>query len=86
MAQRQNGLSLEWWRILCVAVLSSGGSAHGVPASDQGLGRAETRLRAIYEQGDFRAGRYRVEWLADSSAYVVEERPAGADRPQLTRA
>jgi dipeptidyl-peptidase-4 len=37
------------------------------------LDEAESRLRAIYERGDFRARRFRAEWLPDGSGYTVSE-------------
>jgi len=36
-------------------------------------GRAETRLKAIYDRGEFRARNYRPIWLSDSSGFVTEE-------------
>jgi len=38
------------------------------------LEQAEQRLRAIYDRGEFRARRFRGEWLPDSSGYTVSER------------
>jgi len=46
---------------------------------------AESRLRAIYERGDFRAKRFRANWLADSSGYTVRESVAGTDERALVR-
>ena len=37
------------------------------------LDAAESRLKAIYERGEFRAKRFGGEWLPDSSGYVVRE-------------
>jgi dipeptidyl-peptidase-4 len=37
------------------------------------LKEAETRLRAIYDREEFRAKRFRAEWLPDSSGYTVLE-------------
>lgn len=36
-------------------------------------GKAETRLKAIYDRGEFRAKSYRPTWLSDSSGFVTEE-------------
>jgi dipeptidyl-peptidase-4 len=41
----------------------------------------ESRLKAIYERGDFRPLRVRAEWLPDSSGYTIEEREPGSDKP-----
>ncbi len=40
----------------------------------------ESRLKAIYERGEFRPEQFRAEWMADSSGYVVEERDSKTDR------
>ena len=37
------------------------------------LENAESRLRAIYEGGEFRAKRFRGDWLPDGSGYTVLE-------------
>jgi dipeptidyl-peptidase-4 len=37
------------------------------------LKEAESRLRAIYERSEFRAKRFRADWLSDSSGYTVLE-------------
>jgi len=42
-------------------------------ARDVLLKEAESRLQAIYERGEFRAKRFRAEWLPDSSGYTVRE-------------
>ena len=39
---------------------------------------AESRLRAIYEREEFRAKRFRADWLDDSSGYTVLETVSGA--------
>jgi len=37
------------------------------------LNEAESRLRAIYNRGEFRPKRFRADWLSDSSGYTVLE-------------
>ncbi|MCP4612202.1 MAG: prolyl oligopeptidase family serine peptidase [Planctomycetes bacterium] len=49
------------------------------------LKEAESRLRAIYERGEFRVRRFRADWLADSSGYTVSEPVAGKDKRVLVR-
>ena len=44
------------------------------------LDRAEHKLRAIYERGEFRARGFRARWLPDSSAYVFGARQRGRGR------
>ncbi len=53
----------------------------GIVASDIGartprqlvLKEAESRFRAIYDRGEFRAKRFRGQWLSDSSGYTLLE-------------
>ncbi|UCG46237.1 MAG: DPP IV N-terminal domain-containing protein [Phycisphaerales bacterium] len=45
------------------------------------LKEAESRFRAIYDRGEFRAKRFRGQWLSDSSGYtVLESAPDGKGR------
>jgi len=58
---------------------------YGRTASEQMLEKAEPRLRAIYERGEFRAKRFRGQWLADSSGYTVSESVPGEEERVLVR-
>jgi len=58
---------------------------YGQTASEQMLEKAEPRLRAIYERGEFRAKQFRGEWLADSSGYTVSESVPGEEKRVLVR-
>ncbi len=49
------------------------------------LGEAEARLRGIYDRGEFRARRFRADWLPDSSGYTVSERVPGGTAPVLVK-
>ncbi|MCZ6792066.1 MAG: hypothetical protein O7J95_00460, partial [Planctomycetota bacterium] len=53
----------------------------GMAADSDALGEIsrerQSRLRAIYERGEFRAKRFRANWLADSSGYTVVEQVPG---------
>jgi dipeptidyl-peptidase-4 len=49
------------------------------------LKEAESRLRAVYDRGEFRAKRFRADWLGDSSGYTVSESVPGADERVLVR-
>ena len=40
----------------------------------------ESRLKAIYDRGEFRSQRLQVEWLSDSSGYTVQERDPASDK------
>jgi len=49
------------------------------------LKEAEPRLRAIYEEGAFRARRFRADWLPDSSGYTLRESVTGSEERVLVR-
>ncbi len=49
------------------------------------LEKAESRLRAIYDRDEFRARRFRAEWLPDSSGYTVRESVPGEEGQVLVR-
>lgn len=53
---------------------------HGQTAQQKILEEAESRLRAIYERGEFRAKRFRADWLPDSSGYTVMEPVPGSGK------
>jgi len=49
------------------------------------LKEAESRLRAVYDRREFRAKRFRANWLPDGSGYTVMEPVPGANEPVLVR-
>ena len=49
------------------------------------LEKAESRLRAIYEHGEFRAKSFRADWLPDGSGYTVSEQVPGENGPVLAQ-
>lgn len=53
-------------------------SLHCQSNQEELLQRAESRLRAIYEQDAFRPKAFQAEWLADSSGYTVSEPVSGS--------
>jgi dipeptidyl-peptidase-4 len=57
----------------------------GQNAEEPILEKAELRLRAIYEHGEFRAKRFRADWLPDGSGYTVSERVPGEKEPVLVQ-
>lgn len=50
------------------------------PPDAEWQGRAEARLKAIYERGEFRSRNYRPVWLSDSSGFVTEEVDPGTKK------
>jgi dipeptidyl-peptidase-4 len=69
----------------CVAGIVSVRGIDGQDAQGRALKEAESRLRRIYDQGEFRAKRFRADWLPDSSGYTVMETSPGADDQVLVR-
>jgi len=57
----------------------------GQTSGKQFLEKAESRLRAIYERDEFRAKRFRADWLEDSSGYTVSEPVTGTEKRVLVR-
>ena len=45
----------------------------------------ESRLRAIYERGEFGPRKVQAEWLPDSSGYTVRERTPRTNKPVIAR-
>ena len=70
--------------VLLVGILSSlaASETHAERVSELTLERAESRLRAIYERDEFRAKRFRADWLPDSTGYTVTE-PAPDGKEQV---
>jgi dipeptidyl-peptidase-4 len=58
---------------------------HGQDPREIMLERAESRLRAIYERGEFQARRFRGEWLPDGSGYTVSEQDPESKRAVLVQ-
>jgi dipeptidyl-peptidase-4 len=59
---------------------------NGAPTSQTLLlEEAESRLRAIYDRDEFRAKRFRADWLPDSSGYTVRESGAEGKGQVLVR-
>jgi dipeptidyl-peptidase-4 len=71
--------------LLCIVGIVARSDACGMTSREQVLKEAESRLRAIYERGEFRAKRFSAGWLADSSGYTVLEPVPGADERVLVR-
>jgi dipeptidyl-peptidase-4 len=53
---------------------------HGEESTESLLDRITPRLRAIYEQGEFRAKHFPGEWLPDSSGYTIVETEGGTKK------
>ena len=44
------------------------------------LAETESRLKGIYERGEFRPRMFQAEWMPDSSGYTIQERDAKTDK------
>ena len=71
--------------VVCIIGMVAASDARGKTSRGQVSEEAESRLRAIYERGEFRAKGFSADWLADSSAYTVLEAVSGADERVLVR-
>ena len=65
--------------------LVSASDLDGQDETAANLRQAERRIRAIYERGEFAGKRFRADWLADSTGYVVTETSTGSQRPIAVR-
>ncbi|MCX7400760.1 MAG: DPP IV N-terminal domain-containing protein [Planctomycetales bacterium] len=65
---------------LCVLLSSSELPAQAIHQSNW-QDSAESRLKAIYDRGEFRAKAYRPVWLNDNSGFVVEEVDPNTGKP-----
>ncbi|GAH67221.1 unnamed protein product, partial [marine sediment metagenome] len=71
--------------VLLVVSIAAVSDIYGQTAREKILEEAESRLRAIYERGEFRAKRFRADWLPDSSGYTVLEAVPGSEERVLVR-
>jgi dipeptidyl-peptidase-4 len=70
---------------VCIVGIANAPDIYGRTSTEQLLDKAEPRLRAIYERGEFRVRRFRADWLADSSGYTVSESVPGQEKQILVR-
>lgn len=68
-----------------MAGMIAAADVHVQDAERQLIEKAKPRLSAIYEQGEFRAKRFRADWLPDSSGYTVSEHVPGTKKPVEVR-
>jgi dipeptidyl-peptidase 4 len=66
---------------ISVVIFLAIGTCHAQdqPSHDATLKETESRLKAIYERGEFRPVKFQAEWLADSSGYTIQERDPQTD-------
>ena len=81
----KTGMISGFFAVACIAGTVAVSDACGNTSRGQILEEAESRLRAIYERGEFRAKRFHANWLVDSSGYTVLEPVAGSDERALAR-
>lgn len=69
---------------LAVCVAMEICDVHAQTSPDSGWQQeANSRLRAIYERGEFRVRRFGAEWLPDSSGYTIQERDPKTEKSVL---
>ena len=70
---------------VCIVGIVAVPDIHGQDSKELILKEAESRLRAVYDRGEFRAKRFRANWLPDSSGYTVMETVPGAEEQVRVR-
>ncbi|MBL7189404.1 MAG: DPP IV N-terminal domain-containing protein [Phycisphaerae bacterium] len=70
---------------VCILGIVAVPDLHGQTSKEVFFKEAESRLRAIYDREEFRAKRFRADWLGDSSGYTVLEPVPGTDEKVLAR-
>jgi len=70
---------------VCIVCIVAVPNIRGQDSKEQILKEAESRLRAVYERGEFRAKRFRADWLTDGSGYTVMEPVPGKKEQVLVR-
>jgi len=71
--------------LVCIVGIVAVPDIRGQTSKELILKEAESRLRAVYDRGEFRAKRFRADWLPDGSGYTVLEPVPGANRQVLVR-
>jgi len=77
--EESQAIPVIWpWLAFCLSTMVTPYTL-GEDSIEQTLLEARTRIRAIYEEGDFRAKRFQADWLPDGSGYVVNESLPGTN-------
>ncbi len=76
----RKSMILPCFTFVCIVGVIAVPDIRDQTSSEQILREAEPRLRAIYERGEFRAKRFRADWLSDSSGYTVMEAAPGTEK------
>lgn len=72
--------------LFCLSVVTASETkSFGQTSVDDLLRRAQSRLSAIYERGDFRPRKPQTSWLPDSSGYTVVETTQESNRTSAVR-
>jgi dipeptidyl-peptidase-4 len=74
-----------FWRFtfVCIVGIVIVPDIHGQDSKELILKEAESRLHAVYERGEFRAKRFRADWLGEGSGYTIMEPVPGAEKQVL---
>jgi len=81
----KTNLLLACFTLVCIAGVAAVPDTVARTSQEELLKQAEPRLRAIYDQSEFRAKRFRADWLPDSSGYTLRESVPGTDERVLVR-
>ncbi len=81
----RTSMIVPWFTFVCIVGIVAVPDIRGQDSRELILKEAESRLRAVYDRGEFRAKRFRANWLGDSSGYTVSEPVPGAEERVLVR-
>src|SRR5210317_2098662 len=66
-------MTVPCFAFVCIVGIVAVPGLCGQASNESMLEEAESRLRAVYDRGEFRAKRFRADWLDDGSGYTVSE-------------
>ena len=75
-AMRPISAIITSWLVLSNTIVAADDRA----GHTQILAETESRLKGIYERGEFRPRMFQAEWMPDSSGYTIQERDAKTDK------
>ncbi|MHC4740652.1 MAG: DPP IV N-terminal domain-containing protein, partial [Planctomycetota bacterium] len=81
----RTSLFLACCTFVCIIGVAAVSDVRGQASKEALFEEAESRFRAIYERDEFRAKRFRADWLEDSSGYTVLEPVPGSDEKVRAR-
>ncbi len=81
----RTSMIIPCFTFVCIVGIVGVPDVRGQTSRELILKEADSRLRAVYDRGEFRAKRFRADWLSDSSGYTILEPVPGAEERVLVR-